>query len=360
MAWLEKRPGGYVVRWREGGREAKAECSPVYARKDQASAKAREIAAAVAARKPAQSGVDLPLAEIFERYSQRRLTEGARAIHVERTRRRIVSVCVARGWSTCRSITPQEVASWRKDGGCQRTGACLRAALRWAMETFDQPVDPRTLVALRPRPIGRRPRADLVTREQVEAWQESADQIDANVGALVHCLATYGWRPITAADLIVKNLDLKTGCITTTVKGGDVVRHPLLPATLDRLRPLVVGRSPSAPLFLHPNTQKAWEAGSPERGSIPKWCRVALDLKTYDLKRYAISTMLELKMEPQTVALFTGHRTLSQVLTYARTNESRAREALKMMTSPVGTSGHGPSQPATTPDTDPVKTPVKT
>ncbi len=217
----------------------------------------------------------------------------------------------------------------------------VRAVLRWASETLDQYVDPRALVALRPRPTGRRPRKELPTGAFMANWQRKADAASSSAGALVHCLATYGWRPITAADLVVGNLDLRAGMMTTTVKGGDVIRHPLLAKTMKRLRPLVEGRGKREPLFLNPGTGKAWDPSSSSGFSIVRWCRDYLCMSSYDLKRWAISSMLERKMEPQTVALFTGHRTLSQVLTYARTNEEKARKALASLGQiPVGTSGH--------------------
>jgi hypothetical protein len=49
----------------------------------------------------------------------------------------------------------------------------------------------------------------------------------------------------------------------------------------------------------------------------------------YDLKRYAISTMLGRGVDAKAVASITGHRTVSLLLnTYARTNESRQQAAL--------------------------------
>ena len=348
MSWIEKRPGGYVVRWREGGRGTPAKCSPIYARKDDANTKAAEIDHEVAARQPLRVGIDLPLSEIIKRWKVMRLSRGSRDIHVDKAVSRIEHVVNGAGWATTRAITPAEVEAWKQAGGSPRAGAMVRALLRWASENLDQYVDSRTIIALRPRPTRRRPRKDLPTQAQLAEWQQQADEASDSAGALVHCLATYGWRPITAADLVVGDLDLAAGTITTTVKGGDVVRHPLLPATLARLRPLVKGRGKREPLFLHPVTGKGWEPSSSSAFSIVRWCRDHLKMSSYDLKRWAISSMLGHKMEPQTVALFTGHRTISQVLTYARTNEERAREALAFLSSPpVGTSGHATPQHTT-------------
>jgi hypothetical protein len=335
MPYLEKRKGGHVVRWREGGRETKLLCTPLYERKDKALEKARELKAQVSARRPLKAGADLKMDEILQRYRVRRESQGARDIHLEKAHKRLMSMCKENNWTTPRSVTPASVEKWRQDGGSPRAGAYLRAALRWAMETLDQAVDPRALIALRPRANRRRPKASLITDAQLATWQAKADECGENAGALIHCLSTYGWRPITAADLKVSDLDLADGTITTAVKGGDIVRHPLLPETLRRLSGIAEGRKPGEHLFLDPRKNEKgpqpWSPDSSRRGSIIDWCRTVLGLKSYDLKRLAISRMLARGLPPQTVALFTGHRTISQVLAYARTNDEKARAALAVM-----------------------------
>jgi integrase len=53
------------------------------------------------------------------------------------------------------------------------------------------------------------------------------------------------------------------------------------------------------------------------------------DAGVYALKRYAISRMLGLGLDPRTIASITGHRTVSLILDrYARTHEDRQRAAL--------------------------------
>jgi hypothetical protein len=325
MPWLERRPGGYLVRWHDANGK---HTSAIYPVKMDALTKRREVTDTLAATKPVRTGRDMSMGELLKRFRQRQLARGGRDLNVDKQIERIASICAARGWDSPRKITPASVEEWRQAGGSPRAGAYLRSLLRWASETLDQSVDQRTLIALRPRPLRRRPKADLATKAQLADWQAKADAISPHVGAIVHCLALYGWRPITAADLRVQDLDLKAGMITTAVKGGDIVRHPLRRETIKRLRPLVKDRPATAPLFLHPTTGKGWSADSRDAHSVARWIGAALGMKVYDLKRWAISTMLACKIEPQTVALFTGHRTISQVLTYARTNEERAREAL--------------------------------
>lgn len=339
MPYLEKRKGGHVVRWREGGRGAKLLCSPIYRRKDEAQAKARELVMQISARRPMQQGTDLLMSELLMRYHTRRTGEGARDIHADRAVARVAALCESCGWKRPRDVTPAAVQEWRQNGGSPRAGAMLRAVLRWGMEVLDQAVDPRALVALRPRATRRRPKDPLPTAAQMAAWQAKADEWSPATGALIHCLSTYGWRPITAADLKVGDVDLAEQAITTSVKGGDVIRHPLLPETVKRLSPLVDGRNPDAPLFMRPTKDAGWTAQSSLPGSIPRWCKEALGMKSYDLKRWAISRMLDRGLPPQDVALFTGHRTIGQVLRYARTNDERARAALLIM-APGSTSEH--------------------
>lgn len=207
----------------------------------------------------------------------------------------------------------------------------LRALLRWSLENLDQQVDSRSLIALRPQPRRRRPKQQLLTDNDLKSVQAKADATTPSVGALIHCLMTYGWRPITAADLIVEDYHAARGVIVTRVKGGDVIEHPLLPETIKRLNEITKNRLKMDPLFTHPRTGKAWHPSSSSGYSIVQFCRVWLGTMSYDLKRAAISKMLARGIPPQTVALFTGHRTISQVLTYARTNEDVAREALALL-----------------------------
>ena len=146
--------------------------------------------------------------------------------------------------------------------------------------------------------------------------------------ALVHCLLLYGWRPITAARLIVANVDVAGGMMSTEVKSRRGTRphaHPLRPDTLDLLRPLIEGRDPSAPLFEDPRTGQAFaETGS--RG-IPQWWRDYLGAEgglAYDAKRFACTRIL--REAPATEGRFvTGHASPRQLELYAVSNDDRAR-----------------------------------
>lgn len=279
------------------------------------------------ARSSVVYGSQLPMAEVLARWRLDRIGEGNDPLHTELAEVRLRNLCDARTWAGTASITPLSVSDYRKDGGSPRTLSFLAGVLRWARDTLDQYVDPKVLPALRPGKAGRRPSPELLADDLVAGLERSARLMSASAGALVHCLSTYGWRPITAARLRVCDFDQVGGAITCQVKGGDEVRHLLLPETIEMLRARAAEAGPRAPLFLDPRTGTAWDL----RGGISRWSRDHLKTKVYDLKRYAISSMLDRGIPPQHIASFTGHRTVAQVLKYARTNEVRQRAALALM-----------------------------
>jgi hypothetical protein len=327
MASIERVRGGYRVRWRDGGRAASLKSSPIITTKPKAVAERDRIAATVAARRPVRSGAILPMTELIERWRQSRDAIGNDPLWTSVVAKRITSLCADRAWTHPTDITPATVQTWRLDGGSPRGGACLRAVLRWAFETLEQPVDLRTLIALRPPRAKRRADRPLLSESAIERWQRDADALSPNCGALVHCLITYGWRPITAARLTIADIDLAGATVTCRIKGGDQLVHPIFPDTVDRLRPLCAGRAGTAALFISPYTGAAWPPRSSQ--SIPGRLR-----KIYDLKRVAISRMLRgdapwhRPLAPQEVAHFTGHKTIGQVLRYARTSLDRARDLI--------------------------------
>lgn len=337
MAYLEARPGGYLVAWRDG-KGAKKQYTPLIETKPEAIATLERIEAQVAAKAPMRRGIALSLIELVERWRIARVAEKNDPEFSKRDKARVLSLVTARKWSTTESITPAAVKEWYGESATtQGASRLLQAFLRWARDYGMQPVDPQTLIALRPRRTSRKPPGRLLTAEEVATLEAKAGEFSADCRALVHCLATYGWRPITAARLVVGDLDLVAETITTKVKSGDQVSHPLLPATLALLRPLVEDRKPEDPLFIDSRYGVAFDAI--DGHTISLWFRdhmgekdekgrKAQGEKVYNLKRYAISRLLEQGLPPQTIMLFTGHRTAAQVLKYARTSEEKAREAL--------------------------------
>jgi integrase len=226
-------------------------------------------------------------------------------------------------WKVTTDVKPVQVEGLRI-GQRRAVLALLRFAAR-----LDQPLDPRALRTEPPR-RPRRAKPPLLTDLQVGALLANASLLGGpSAAAYGHLLATYGHRPESLAKLTVAAL--QGDSLALPVKGGDDIRHPLLPESLALLRPLVEGRSPTAPLFLDHHGEP-WGTG--QRFADWWWKKVAPILKepslrgVYHLKRFAITRMLGLGLDVATIASLTGHRTPSVILTYARTNEERQTAAL--------------------------------
>lgn len=281
------------------------------------------------ARGRIQRGATLPLSEIITRWQNHKVSAGNDPLHTKATVDRMRSLIVERGWDTSAGVTPASASEFRTNGGSPRAGAKLAAILKWAGDHLDQFVHPKTLVVLRPGKAGRKPSPRLLSAAKVAEVERLAGLESANAATLIHCLSIYGWRPITAARMTVADFDPEGGTITCQVKGGDVVRHLLLPETITRMRWMTTGALPTDPLFRSPITGEAWKLVS--TGNISRWSCRHLKFKVYDLKRYAISTMLNHGVSPQDVAAFTGHRTIAQVLKYSRSNEVRQGRVLELL-----------------------------
>lgn len=272
-------------------------------------------------------GSQLDMMEVLRRWRIAKIGSGNDELHTCAAEARLRALCRSRNWLTTSAVTPVTISSYRTAGGSPRTCSFLAGVLRWAQDTLGQYVDPRALPALRAGKAGRRPSPMLMADAAVVALERQALAFSQSAGDLIHCLSAYGWRPITAARLLVRDFDAVGGAITCRVKGGDEVRHLLLDDTTRRLRARAAAAWPEEPLFTDPRSGMAWELQS----GISRWCRDHLGAKVYDLKRYAISSMLDRGIPPQHIAAFTGHRTISQVLKYARSNEVRQRAALQKM-----------------------------
>ncbi len=279
-------------------------------------------------------GLTLSLSEVVKRWQAQKVAEGNDPLHTGTTAHRVALIAERHNWHSTAAVTPAEAMAYRQAGEDPRAGACVAAVLNWASENLEQFVHPRTLVLFRPGKSGRKPPKPLLTHAQVAEAERIASSESADAGVLVHCLSTYGWRPITAARMTVADFDAVNGTITCKVKGGDVVRHLLLPETIGRMRWIVKDAAPSDPLFRSPITGKGWNLiGS---GTISRWSYRHLKLRVYNLKRYAISTMLNHGISPQDIAAFTGHRVLAQILKYARTNASRQEHVLGILGKSAG------------------------
>jgi hypothetical protein len=332
-----KRNGTWTVRWREGGRGGKYLRKSGFATKGAAESFAATLAPRIAAslKLSASAAVGaMPLATLIERWIDRGRSEGRDAYYLASNRKQLLDLTQAMGWTLPGDVTPAEVARWRgiREGRNARLGAVLRACLRWAHEALEQPLHQRALVALRPPSRKRKAPKPLIDDDHLAACQARAQDLGGCAPALLHGLSTYGWRPITAARLRVRDLDLDRGEITLDVKMVGAHKHPLFPATLALLRPLVHHQPDHAPLF-RTETGAAFGLGCREY-CLSNWWRKRFPGMgpVYDLKRWALSRMQAGAPpwpRPLTLAeirRFTGHRTTQALLIYLRDNDQTARD----------------------------------
>lgn len=266
-----------------------------------------------------------------------------------------VRVFLATGWTTVGNLSRAALERWNGQAGGRawkvpgrgvtRYWQYLRTVLRWAAEVHHVPVDPDVL-ALSPPRRPRRPGRPLLTDREADTIRAESMRHGLRAAALIDYLLTYGARPITACRLRVRDLDLARCELTipdAKRSGGWV--HPVLPDQAAVWRSLAADAAPAdAPLFPHPHDDRPWRIDHLGRASeVCNWYRNAVVKRPirlgllpphaiYDLKRYAITRALAEGLDSATVALFTGHMDLSQVLRYARTNAQRAIDALPALT----------------------------
>lgn len=327
------RSGNWLVRVRRGGRGSKKESAGVYPTKGAA----LEAAQALQERLPATPRPNkrpigmgpAPWTQVLEAWGKDRQTVGKHQPEVSAQAVRVAKAMAKElGWTTTADATPSDVARYRdRHGrrGCRSMGY-LRAAYRWAGETYGQPYDPAVFVALRPPP-SRESVARLLTDEEWQAVEREARRLGQ--WPLVHCLGTYGWRAITAMRLRVQDVDLANAAVRIQVKRRGQHEHALTPETVKLLRPLLKGRKPEEAVFRAP-WGEPWLQGM-SADSIVGWYRRNLYRLhrgaggTYALKRRAISVMDELGFSLKDIATITGHATETQVARYLRTNLKRSR-----------------------------------
>ncbi|MBA3684182.1 MAG: hypothetical protein H0W72_02960 [Planctomycetes bacterium] len=362
MAWVEKRPQGWVVRWRdaEGKHSTRA-----YGSKAAASAAAVEFEQRTAPKRrqrrhSARPVEQLTVAQIADLWrianegDASRMRRPGAAEYLTTAVAQVVRTCAGKGWLMPGDITPAAATSLRRAN--PKTVSILRGMLRWARDQHGVPFDPLVYAALRPAP-SRRAERDLLTDRQARyvlararRWKQMP---------LFSCLMAYGWRPVTACRLRVRDFNAKTGTVRTAVKhNGQPWEHPLFPEHVAMLRDLAADRPGDAPLFLTPRG-KPWRISA--RGAaatLTVWYRRNIAPKRpgnvgniYALKRLAISRMLTgawpwpQSLSPADVCLFTGQRSAEVVVRYFVTQADRARKL-------VGNSGaQGALAPRMLPDT---------
>jgi hypothetical protein len=247
-----------------------------------------------------------------------------------------ISLASLRQWVTATTTRDEEgqvtCESWRQPS------IHLRAILRWAHKVHGCHVRPEVLEWSPPRRARSTPAA-LLTDLQIDGIRDCASTYGPRAFNLIDYLTTYGARPITAARMRRRHLDVAGGeLIIEHAKRSGGWRHALLDTHLDAWFPLPwEGADGNAPLFPHYLEDRPWRIETGRANEMVWWYRntIAKRLKLgplagiYHLKRYAITRWFRAGCDPATIALFTGHLSLDQVMKYARSNKDRQREALR-------------------------------
>lgn len=350
MAYLiSPKRGRWRVRWHDA--DGKHRTSGWMDDKTAALRYKDQIEAESGAAKALDRNAILSIGELIERYIRNRTDDdrtGER--HASNVRSTLQRVAAARDWKTCADITGERAAGLKL--GEHRL---VKALVRFGAQV-GQPADQRVLLMRGPKRT-RKPEKPLLKAEEVAALLDRAAEAGEATGAIAHCLATYGHRPESIVKVKVGDVDLTEGLLTLEVKGGDTIRHPLLPATLARLAPLCEGRGADEPLFLshlrgpapskdEKGPVRPWKSGQElasfwykyigGKVTVPKGADGKPKGKPthpgiYELKRFAISSMLGRGLDAETIASITGHREAKTVLLYARTNERKQRAALAIL-----------------------------
>lgn len=342
--WREEVIGedGLAVLGEDGKPRIKKVPGPVFHSLKKAEEWAELKRAKLAAQRAAPDTGHIPLLELIERWSASKVSSGksnednmeARAIAVR-------SVVDALGWKVPPDCNVADVLQLIKDrkGEGSRARAYLRAMLAWSIRKLGQIVDQAVLEELAAAPSDE---TDYPTMSPMQYQAILARANELKQLPLVVCLGTFGWRPITAARLLVKHVNVDKREILIGVKRQRnkprPLIHPVPEWTLDLLLPLMRGRDPDEHLFLRPTGLPWGHKNSCD--NLTRWYfnhlrRFApLSGSAYALKRYAITAMNE-GAAPWTEALtsdkimaYTGHLTLSQVQKYIRPHMERVRNAM--------------------------------
>lgn len=249
----------------------------------------------------------------------------------------LCKAAVREGWGDPTRLNGGDLAKWSKDIRSPRYGQYLVTVLQWAVDAHRLPIRADAL-EWRPKKYGRKPPMPLLTDAQVDAVRNAARSYGRVAFAIVDYLLTYGARPITACRLTLADLDAINGdLVINDAKHSGGWRHVVHERHLEAWQSLHDAESkPTDPLFWHYREKRAWKIKNGGASELTNWYRNTIGKKLklgkmngiYHLKRYAITTMLRRNIDPATVALFTGHLDIEQVLTYAKSNADLQREAL--------------------------------
>ncbi len=344
--WVERRKQGYILRWRTANAGADAtgprwtkHASAAYPTKADALREARRLSARLgltprgrkAGPRPAPRMTLRELALAWQ--SGRRRGGGpGESPYTDLVVATVTRLSAELAWGTIHDCNLPSLSRWRagRTGG-DRTLAYLRLVLRWSAEHLDQPYDLRVDAALRARQ-SREADVELYSEAQMNSVRSMALLLQQ--GVLIDCLATYGWRPITACRLTCGDLRAD-GTITIGVKRNGAWSHPLFPFHAEQLRALADTRRREEPLFIAP-TGKAWRHAA-SADQLGQWYRDNLrptgaDGNIYQLKRWAITRMhaggapWPRRLTIPEIQTFTGLRSKTQVLRYLRSSMADAHD----------------------------------
>lgn len=342
MSSIQKKSGGWVVRWREAGRASKQHSSQVFETKAEAknhavSIDAKHIAATGGAVAQGQTPTLQALVEIHLRQRPNRTNNVEVRIRYDDLAR-----------NAYRSLFRKH-PTWKVPSDIHRGDFAIlplgqrryTKTLLLLAQSLGHPIEPGIVTMRLERPR-RTPQPNLLSAAQVAQIQQMADEWSAGLGLAVHLLVTYGHRPQSLVLLNQDAYDPAQNTLTLDIKGGDIHRHPLIPATTQRIAAaqnylqnrLQRKLCPSDPLI--PAHYEAPGNRYLKGASLATWYCQCIGAKIhphstgiYNLKRYAISTLLQTGLDAKTIASITGHRTPSLILnTYARTNHDAQKRAL--------------------------------
>lgn len=256
---------------------------------------------------------------------------------------RLSAVVRKQGWGKPDRLTLADLKSWAKsDPAHRQPGAYLVGVLRWLAKEKNMEVRADVLAWRPDRPVRKAP-LPLLTDAQAEAIRDCADGYGPRAGLLIDYLLTYGARPITACRLRQCDLDVEAGdLVLPNEKHSGGWRHAVQADHLaDWPRLALKDDDGNGPLFPHYKEDRPWRITKGRADELTLWYRntIAKRLKLgrhagiYNLKRWAITRMLRAAIDPATVALFTGHLDVNQVLRYAKSNADLQSEALAKLAS---------------------------
>lgn len=262
--------------------------------------------------------------------------------HRDEAAHRIGAVAMREAWGRADRLQVADLRAWAaRDPHHGHPAQYLLTVLRWAAEVHRVPVPAEVLRWRAPKPKRKAP-PPLLTDAQVEDILDMATTYGPAAFAVVDYLLTYGARPITACRLTLADCDLVRGeLVIRDAKHSGGWRHKILARHVEAWERLDRPEGEAAPLFPHYREPRAWRIKRGSASELTDWYKntVAkrLGLKAhgldgiYHLKRWSITRMLRAGLTPATVAAFTGHRDLSQVMTYNTTNQDAQGAALPVL-----------------------------